>query len=81
MLLDDSVRAHDRALHAGTVAEIDVWPRLPHVFPLFAFLSEARDAVARIRDFVRRHGRAPVPQVSASTAPVATAVAGTVGAN
>lgn len=78
VLLDDSVRAHDRALHAGTVAEIDVWPHLPHVFPVFAFLPEARDAVARIRDFVQRHGRAPVPRVSAA-APVAAAV-GTVGA-
>jgi acetyl esterase/lipase len=59
MLLDDSVRAHDRALQAGTLAEIDVWARLPHVFPLFGFLPEAREAVAKIRDFVQRHAPAP----------------------
>ena len=57
MLLDDSVRAHDRALQAGPVAEIEVWPKLPHVFPLFGFLPEARDAVGKIAEFVRRHGR------------------------
>jgi hypothetical protein len=53
------------------------------VFPLFAFLPEARDAVVKIRDFVQRHGRAPAPQVPASAAPVAVAAAAAeaVGAN
>ena len=32
MLLDDSVRAHDRAVQAGVEAEIEVLVALPHVF-------------------------------------------------
>jgi acetyl esterase/lipase len=54
MLLDDSVRAHDRALQAGTDSRIDVWPDLPHVFPLFEMLPEARRAFAEIVAFIGR---------------------------
>lgn len=55
ILLDDSVRAHDRALQAGTVSRIDVGWQLPHVFPLFGFLPEARAAVGEIAAFVAQH--------------------------
>jgi acetyl esterase/lipase len=55
MLLDDSIRAQDRAVHAGVDARIDVWPEVPHVFPLFSFLPEARQAVAQIVEFVNGH--------------------------
>jgi acetyl esterase/lipase len=54
MLLDDSVRAHDRALQAGTDSRIDVWPQLPHVFPIFAMLPEARRAIDDIAAFIGR---------------------------
>lgn len=53
MLLDDSVRGCDRARHAGVDARIDVWVALPHVFPLFRFLPESRDALERIAAFIR----------------------------
>jgi acetyl esterase/lipase len=52
MLLDDSVRAHDRALQAGNEASIDVWPDLPHVFPIFDWLPEARSAMGTIAAFI-----------------------------
>ena len=55
MLLDDSVRAQDRAVQAGVAATIDVWPDLPHVFPIFDWLPEARQAMADIAAFVDRH--------------------------
>ena len=58
MLLDDSIRAQDRARQAGVDAAIDVWPELPHVFPVFGFLPEAREAVAQIAAFTQRHVRA-----------------------
>jgi acetyl esterase/lipase len=61
MLLDDSVRAHDRALQAGTDARIDVWPALPHVFPLFEMLPESRRALAEIVAFIHRHVRRSPP--------------------
>jgi acetyl esterase/lipase len=53
MLLDDSVRGCDRARQAGVDARIDVWVALPHVFPLFRFLPESRDALERIAGFIR----------------------------
>jgi acetyl esterase/lipase len=56
ILLDDSIRAYDRALQAGVDAHIDVWTEMPHVFPLFAMLPESRDAVRRIAAFIARHG-------------------------
>jgi acetyl esterase/lipase len=77
MLLDDSVRAHDRAQQAGTNSRIDVWPDMPHVFPLFSMLPEARRALGDIVAFIEQHlprdaspGHAadiaqPVPETSA----------------
>jgi len=66
MLLDDSVRACDRARQAGVDARIDVWVDLPHVFPLFGFLPEARVALERISGFIREQATAvPVPPTNA----------------
>ena len=78
MLLDDSVRAHDRARQAGTTATIDVWPGLPHVFPVMRMLPEARLALRQIAAFVARHGRragapVPLPEPATVAAPVAPA--------
>jgi len=55
MLLDDSVRAHDRAVQAGNAANIDVWPDLPHVFPLFDWLPESRIALRAIASFIEQN--------------------------
>ena len=64
MLLDDSVRAHDRAVAAGVEARIKVWPGLPHVAPLFTIMPEAHQALREIAAFVVSHmdprARAPV---------------------
>jgi len=57
MLLDDSVRAQDRAVQAGVAASIDVWPDMPHVFPLFDWLPETRKAIADIATFIARHAK------------------------
>ena len=57
MLLDDSVRAHDRAQQAGTNSRIDVWPDMPHVFPLFPLIPEARQAIRDIVAFIDEHAR------------------------
>ena len=55
ILLDDSVRAHDRAQQARTNSRIDVWPDMPHVFPLFSMLPEAKRALADIVAFIEEH--------------------------
>jgi len=49
LLLDDSVRVAQR--HQS--AQLLVWDGMPHVFPGFAFLPEAREATQRIGRFVR----------------------------
>jgi acetyl esterase/lipase len=61
MLLDDSVRAHDRARQAGVNAEIEVWVDMPHVFQVFGWLPEAKLALERIAGFVAAHAP-PVPR-------------------
>ena len=66
MLLDDSVRAHDRAQQAGTSSRIDVWPDMPHVFPLFPLAPEAKQAIRDIVAFIDQHARdvAALPQAA-----------------
>ena len=55
MLLDDSVRAHDRAMQAGVEAEIEVWVGLPHVFHVFKLMPEARAGVRAVAEFIEKH--------------------------
>jgi len=55
MLLDDSVRAHDRASQAGTPAEIKVFIDLPHVFHVIRWVPEARAAQREVADFILKH--------------------------
>jgi epsilon-lactone hydrolase len=71
MLLDDSVRAQDRARQAGVDARLDVWPDLPHVFPVFSILPEARDALGRIAAFIEEHARSRPQQLEEVARPAA----------
>jgi acetyl esterase/lipase len=66
MLLDDSVRAHDRAVSAGVDSRIRVWRDLPHVAPLFTFMPEADRALREIADFIVGRLR---PRVAAGDMP------------
>lgn len=55
ILHDDAVRMAENLQAAGCRAEIEVWPRMPHVWHLFApALPEAGRAIARIGAFVDR---------------------------
>lgn len=71
ILLDDAVRAHDRAQQAGTDSRIDVWPELPHVFPLFAMLPEALQALEAIASFIDEQMKAAA-EASARSASAST---------
>ena len=62
VLLDDSVRAQDRARQAGVAAEIEVWWQMVHVFQVFHMLPESGQALARIGDFIARNTAGPAPQ-------------------
>ena len=54
MLLDHSLRAVDRARLQGVDAQAKVWLDLPHVFPLFALLKQARQCRSEIAEFIRQ---------------------------
>jgi acetyl esterase/lipase len=55
ILLDDSVRWGERMRDAGVAAEVEVWPRMPHVWQLSArMLPEGREAIRRIGVFLRK---------------------------
>jgi len=56
VLLDDTVLLARRAREAGVPARLDVWPILPHAFPLFErYLPEVRQAREDITAFMREH--------------------------
>jgi epsilon-lactone hydrolase len=56
VLLDDSVLMARRAREAGVKTRLDVWPVLPHAFPLFErLIPEARQARLDMVAFAREH--------------------------
>ena len=68
MLLDDSIRAQDRARQAGVEAEIEVWRELPHVFQVFHWIPESRLALQAIADFITTRAISARPSLE-QTAP------------
>jgi len=62
VLRDDAVRMADRMHAAGCWVELEIWPRMPHVWHLFApVMPEARQAIERIGEFVTAVIRPPHP--------------------
>jgi monoterpene epsilon-lactone hydrolase len=54
ILLDDSVQMAERMRAAGCEVELEVWPRMPHAWHVWArVMPEARAAIARIGVFVQ----------------------------
>lgn len=55
VLLDDSTRLAEKALRAGVEVSFKAWPRLPHVWQLFApLLPEGRAALTETAQFIRQ---------------------------
>jgi epsilon-lactone hydrolase len=71
LLLDDSVRVAQRWPDATLL----VWHGMPHVFPGFDFLPEAREATQRIGRFIRDCLSAPVGAAAEGEARAAAAPA------
>ncbi len=81
LLLDDAVRVGQR----WPGAQLQVWHGMPHVFPGFEFLPEAREATQQIGRFLRQcladaaaapvAGAAPVDDAAAARAEVPAAAA------
>ena len=53
ILLDDSLRFAKNAEAAGVEVELSVWDGMFHVFHMFPFFAETREAVAQIAGFVQ----------------------------
>lgn len=53
ILLDDTVRAAERAREAKIPFYLEIWREMPHVFPIFAFLPESDVALQRIAAFIQ----------------------------
>jgi epsilon-lactone hydrolase len=66
LLVDDSIRAADKARWAGVPVQIEIWPDVPHVFQMMSVLPEARAAIAQIAQFVARY--VPAHDVAAANA-------------
>lgn len=57
ILRDDAVRMAARLRDANPASRIDIWPRMPHAWQLFApVLPEARRAIDSIGGFLDRNG-------------------------
>jgi acetyl esterase/lipase len=55
ILHDDAVRMADKLRAAGCEVEIEVWPRMPHAWHLYArILPEGRRAIERIGTFLQQ---------------------------
>ncbi len=55
VLRDDAVRMAEKMQRAHCEVELQIWPRMPHVWHLLApIVPEARKAIAEIGKFVRR---------------------------
>ena len=55
ILRDDSLRMAEKLRAAGCDVEIEVWPRMPHAWHLFArVIPEGRRAIERIGEFLQR---------------------------
>jgi epsilon-lactone hydrolase len=55
ILRDDAVRMAERMRAAGCRVELEIWPRMPHVWQMFArIVPEAQRAVERIGAFLRK---------------------------
>jgi epsilon-lactone hydrolase len=62
VLRDDAVRMAERMRAAGCLIELEIWPRMPHVWHLFApIMPEARHAIARVGAFVQQATLPPHP--------------------
>jgi monoterpene epsilon-lactone hydrolase len=56
ILLDDAVRMAEKLRAAGRPVELEIFPRMPHAWHVFApFLPEARRAIEHIGAFLQRH--------------------------
>ena len=55
-MLDDAKGFAERAKGAGVDVTLEVWPEVPHIWPVFSpILPEGQQAIDRIGEFFRKH--------------------------
>ena len=62
ILLDDTVRAAEKAEKCGVPFYLDIWEQMPHVFPIFGVLPEAQVAIDRMAEFINTGKLDPLPE-------------------
>jgi len=55
ILRDDSVRLAEHAREADVAAELKIWPVVCHVWQLAQFVPEARQSIAELAAFLKKH--------------------------
>ena len=55
VLLDSSIAIAESCRRIGVSVDLEVWEQMPHVFPLFGFLPEAKVAMQDMREFFNEH--------------------------
>jgi acetyl esterase/lipase len=53
VLLDDSRLAVEKARHAGTMANVEIWADMPHVWHGWP-MPESKRAISHLADFIRQ---------------------------
>jgi acetyl esterase/lipase len=55
-MVDDAKRFAEKAKEAGVDVTLEVWPHVPHIWPVFApILPEGQQALDRAGEFFRKH--------------------------
>lgn len=62
ILRDDTVKAYHQAEKAGVPFYLEIWKKMPHVFPLISVLPESKLAIARMARFINHLPLAPLPE-------------------
>ncbi|HRD83867.1 MAG TPA: alpha/beta hydrolase [Rubrivivax sp.] len=62
VLLDDTRRVGERAISQRVDFRVEVWDEVPHVWHVWPFLPETREAIRHIGEFVTEHLARPAPK-------------------
>lgn len=57
VLLSDAVRLSERAKLAGIDVTLEIWKNMWHIFQMFSFVPEAKQAINNVGDFVKKNLR------------------------
>ena len=62
ILLDDTVRAAEKAAEAHVPFYLEIWEEMPHVFAIFSVLPESQVSIDRMGEFINNSELDPLPE-------------------